>query len=340
MIAKRFHATILFVFAVVILNHFGRFNLFSMGLQRTISAKLFSHFANPEVDQRVVVLNIDGMPLDSVKAYMQVLRNLAPQAIGVNLCDVQTRDRRLDRYFEQMTDVVICDCDKQSTSSTSAIVGSRNEVTHFRADKDSYFEIRLVNRVDALKERGTTREWISFRHPERFYHASLNEIYEGLPHIYDETIVIVGFSRGSWVTPMNARYGEGRKVDGDMSAAQVSSNIVLTILRSEFMNEVGLVPVVGIFVAAYFLCAGLIRLVRVKNNFVNILIAVIIFFGLNVLSAYLIVVAFTRGYFLELNGMPWVLMIAAVLTVYWNTAKAKTVPQEATIDESPPNASV
>jgi CHASE2 domain-containing sensor protein len=267
----------------------------------------------------IVLLDIGYVHLDTVKNYIKVLETFEPKAIGVNLCNIEDKSELLDNYLSQSKKIITCDCESNSTNGTSRITTPRNVVTHFKADRDSYFELQLSDKENRLKERRNDIERINFRGVDRYFNAPLSEIEKIDPGIIKDKIVLIGFLRDSLVTPMNPWYGRPGDMQGDMSDAQISANIISTINRSEFITEVSLMFRILIILAASLLCTGLIRLVRTKYNVLNILLALVILVAFIGLSSYIIVYAFSKNYYLELNEMTVVLIISSIVSVYWNT---------------------
>lgn len=162
-----------------------------------------------------------------------------------------------------------------------------------------------------------------------YYRASLSEI-ENIPlEIIKDKTILIGFLRDSLVTPMNYWYGRPGDIQGDMSDAQISANIISTINRNEFINEVNLLFRVLIILIVSLVCTGLIRLVRTKHNAINIILGLVILIVLNGLSSSIIVLAFSKNYFIELHEMTVVLIISAIASIYWNAKDGQgTSPQQ------------
>lgn len=261
--------------------------------------------------------------MDTVKAYIEILETLEPKSIGINLCNIEDKSELLDNYLSQSKNIITCDCGVNSNSGTSRITTAQNVVTHFKADNDSYFELQLSNKQNGLKERRNNEERINFRGVDRYFSAPLSEIENIVPEMIKDKTILIGFLRDSLVTPMNYWYGRPGEIQGDMSDAQISANIISTINRNEFINEVNLLLRVLIILTVSLICTGLIRLFRTKYNVINILLGLVILIILNGLSSYIIVFAFSKNYYPELNEMTVVLIISAIVSVYWNTRTDK-----------------
>jgi hypothetical protein len=317
---KRLIISAAFTLAIVTLYQFIDINLFTIDLPRRVSNELFRSLrADPGVDTEIVLFDIGYVHLDTVKTYIEILERLEPKSIGVNLCNVGEKSDVLDLYLKLNKKIITCGCTQNTNNGTSAIRTPDNEVTHFRSDKDSYFELQLSNQLDRLKGRGNNKERINFRGVDQYYTLPLTEIENVPQEIIKDKIILIGFLRDSVITPMNDWYGIPGETEGDMSDAQISANIISTINRNEFINEVHLAFRVLIILAVSLVCTGLIRLARTKYNVINVILGLCILIGLNSLSSYLIVLAFSKGYFLELHEMTVVLIISAIASIYWNT---------------------
>ncbi len=327
---KRLIISTTFTLTIIILYQFIDINLFTIDLPRRVSSELFKSLrADLGVETEIVLLDIGYVHLDTVKTYIELLESFEPKSIGVNLCNITDKSELLDKYLRQSKNIVTCDCDNKSNKGTSGILTPKNEVTQFKTDKDSYFESQLSHNLNGLKKRGNNKERINFRGVDRYFRARLSEIENVDPEIIKDKTILVGFLQDSLVTPMNDWYGRPEDIQGDMSDAQISANIISTINRNEFINEVNLLFRILIILTVSLVCTGLIRLVRTKQNAINIILGLVILIILNGLSSYIIVFAFSRNYFLELHEMTVVLIISAIASIYWNTKDRQgTSPQQ------------
>lgn len=317
---RRLIISTIFTLTIIVLYQFIDINLFAIDLPRRVSSELFKSLRDdPGVETEIVLLDIEYVHLDTVKTFIESLESLEPKSIGVNLCNIKDKSELLDRYLSESKKINTCDCDNDSNRRTSRILTERNEVTQFKTDKDSYFELQLSGNLNELKKRGNHKERINFRGADRYFRAPLSEIENVDPEIIKDKIILVGFLRDSLVTPMNEWYGRPEDIQGDMSDAQISANIISTIKRNEFINEVNPLFRVLIILSVSLFCTGLIRLVRTKHNAINIILGLIILIILNGLSSYIVVFAFSKNYFLELHEVTVVLIISAIASVYWNT---------------------
>lgn len=327
---KRLIITTAFTLTVILLYQFIDVNLFTIDLPRRVSSELFKNLRNnPEIDEQVLILDIGYTHLDTVKIQLELLESLEPKSIGVNLCNIVDSSAVLDNFLRQSKKIVTCDCIPNSNRGTSRITTSENEVTHFQTDKDSYFELQLSDKINRLEERGNNNERINFRAIEMYFYSPLSDIENISPEFVKDKTILVGFLYDSLVTPMNYWYGRYGSLEGDMSDAQISANIISTINRNEFINEVSLLLRVLIILTVSLICTGLIRLVRTNYNAINFLLGLVILIALNGLSAFIIVFAFSKNYYLELNEMTVVLIMSSIISIYWNTKDRQgTSPQQ------------
>jgi len=327
---KRFIISTVFTLTIIILYQFIDINLFAIDLPRRVCSELFKSLRNdPGVETEIILLDIEYVHLDTVKTYIELLETFEPKSIGVNLCNIRDKSELLDMYLSQSKKIVMCDCQTSSSNGTSRITTLQNEVTHFKTDKDSYFEFKLSDKSNGLKGRGNRSERINFRGENNYFNAPLSEIENMSTDLMKDKIILIGFLRDSLITPMNYWYGRPGEIQGDMSDAQISANIISTINRNEFINEVNLPIRVLIVLTVSLLCTGLIRLARTKYHALNILLALLVLIVLNGLSSLIIVLAFSKNYYIELNEITVVLIISAIVSVYWNTRDGQgTSPQQ------------
>lgn len=327
---KRLIISTIFTLTIIVLYQFIDINLFTIDFPRRVSSELFKSLRDdPGVETEIVLLDIEYVHLDTVKTFIELLESLEPKSIGVNLCNIEDKSELLDNYLSQNKNIITCDCSSNANKGTSRITTPKNEVTHFRTDNDSYFELQLSNKSNGLNERGNDKERINFRGVDRYYRLPLSEIENVSPEIIKDKTIIIGFLRDSLVTPMNYWYGRPGEIQGDMSDAQISANIISTIDRGEFINEVKLFYRILIILTVSLICTGLIRLLRTKYNLINFILGLVILIILNGLSSYIIVYAFSKNYYLELNEMTVVTIISAIVSVYWNTKDGQgTSPQQ------------
>jgi CHASE2 domain-containing sensor protein len=317
---KRLIISTTFTLTIIILYQFVDINLFTIDLPRRVSSELFKSLrADPSVETEIVLFDIEYVHLDTVKTYIELLDSFQPKSIGVNLCNIKDKGELLAKYLSQSKNIIICECKENSNRGTSAILTPKNKITHFKTDKASYFELQLSDKSSRVKERGNDKERINFRGVDMYHRISLSEIENMIPETIKDKTILVGFLRDSLVTPMNYWYGRPGDMQGDMSDAQVSANIISTINRNEFINEVNLPFRVLIILTVSLACTGLIRLVRTKYNAINIILGLAVLVILNGLSSYIIVFAFSKNYFIELHEMTVVLIISAIASIYWNS---------------------
>jgi CHASE2 domain-containing sensor protein len=321
---KRLITSTIFTLTIIILYQFIDINLFTIDLPRRVKSQLFKRLrTDPEIDPTILIVDIEYMPLEKVKTKLEVLESFGPKAIGVNFCNMEETNETLNNYLNQHKNIITCDCKTNSRKGTSRITSSKNEVTQFLTDKDSYFEQQLSDRSKEFQGRKNNMERINFRPVNMYYRLPLSEIDSVSPDLIKNQIILVGFLRDSLITPMNQWYGRSTDIQGDMSDAQISANIISTINRNEFINEVNPFLRVVIILFVGLLNTVLLRILRTRRDILNILFGVTFFVILNGLSSALIVLAFAQNYYLSLDEMTLVLFISAIVSIYWNTRDNK-----------------
>ncbi|MEQ8477916.1 MAG: CHASE2 domain-containing protein [Fulvivirga sp.] len=304
---------------IIMVYQFIDINLFKIYPPRSVNSDLFKVFRNDlGFELEIVLLDIKDTHLDSVKDYIELLETYKPKSIGVNLCNSEDKSEILNSYLIGNQNIVTCDCQPNSDKGTSKIISPKNQVTHFKTDKDSYFEIQLSDKPNELKERNNEVERINYRAEDRYVTAQLSEVERMDSEFLKGKTILIGFLQDSLVTPMNYWYDSNKNIIGDMSDTQISANIISTINRNEFINEVPLVIKMLIILIISLFCAGVIRLVRTKYLILDILLGLTILIALNLLSGYIIVFAFSKNYYLQLHEMATVLIVISILSIYWN----------------------
>lgn len=317
---KRLVISIVFTLIILISYQFFENVFFSIDLHQKTSNELFRNLRyDPIFETEVVLIDIEYSDLDSVINYIDKLRFYEPKFIGINLCNIKDRSKRFDSYILKNKNIVLCNCSINSNNGTSRIINRNKEVTHFKTDKESYFELQLSTKSNILSERGNDEERIFFRNLNKYNHLKLSNLENADYELLNGKTILIGFIKRNIVTPMNKNYGEFNVVKGDMSDIEISANIISTINRSEFINEINDYWSAIIIITTGLVCIGLIRLFRTKYNFINFVIGLIILILLNGLTSAAIVFAFTKHYYLEINGTTIVLIVSAIAAVYWNT---------------------
>ncbi len=328
MSTRRFIITITFTAIVFVLYQFVDINLFTVDLPRRVSSELFKSLReDPSVETDVVIFDIDDIPLDSLKNYIEKLKSLEPKAIGINLCNVEGNSHLLNSYILRNKSIIACGCDVNFSNGTSAIITSQNVVTHFKSDKNSYFEMQLSGGLKRLRDRGNRKERINFRTLNLYFNYPLSEIDNVTAEIVNSRTVLIGTLRETLVTPINEWYGHPGEMEGDMSEVQISANIISTINRNEFIDEVHPFLRALIILTVGLICAVMVKLVWTKYNVLNIALALIILVVLNGISSYVIVFAFSKNYYLELNEMALVTIVCCILSVFWNVRDRQNTTQ-------------
>lgn len=322
-IMNRFSVTIAFTLTIVAIYQFIDLNFFTIDLPRRVSSELFKDLRiEPVSETEIVLFDTDNTGADSLRSLLGQLELFGPRVIGLNTCGFTTISKELDQYISQNENIIVCDCNPNSDAGTSAIINSDSVVTQFKTDKDTYFEIKLIDYSYRLSQRRNRRARINFRNLEHYYRVHSGEIGDLESEIVSGKIVLVGSFHPAFVTPVNEWYGyHGDKPD--MSEIQISANILSTVTRNEYINEVPFILRILIVMSSALACAGLMRVVRTRHIIVNILTGLLILFVLETLNAFVIVFAFMHRYYLEMNEFSAVLIGAAIVSFYWNAKEMK-----------------
>jgi hypothetical protein len=183
--------------------------------------------------------------------------------------------------------------------------------------------LQLSQRSNEFKGRKNKKERINYRPADKYLQVSLNEIENMSDYLVKDKTVLVGRLSDSLVTPLNSAYETLDTVKGDMSEVLVSANIISTISRNEFINEVSPILRVSIILLMSLTCIGLIKVVWTRYSAINILLGLMILMILVGLSSYIIVFAFSKSYYVELNEMTLVLIISSIVAFYWDAKDRK-----------------
>jgi hypothetical protein len=202
---KRLVTSIIFTLLTIALYHFVDLNLFAIDLPRIVNSELFKSLrTDPEVDTEVIIFDAENMSADDLEKNLKILESLEPKAIGVSLCTIGDISSTLDHYLSKSNTIIVCDCKSNSDKGTSRITTDAKTVTHFRTDKDTYFELQLSNHSNELKRRKNMQERINYRPADSYLQMSLIEIENVSDDLVKDKTVLVGPLLDSLITPLNS----------------------------------------------------------------------------------------------------------------------------------------
>ncbi len=115
---------------------------------------------------------------------------------------------------------------------------------------------------------------------------------------------------------MNPYYGDQELVP-DMFDTEISA-VLMSQFNSGFIDEIEQLPRVLLILLFCLLNVGALTLVKTKRNVLNIIIAATLFILLSMVSSFLVLFVFTKGYYLAIDELPLVLLITTIFTVAMN----------------------
>lgn len=200
-------------------------------------------------------------------------------------------------------------------------------MTHFKTDRPDYFELQLT----AFSGRGDQIERINYGPKFGYYKVELTDSHWFNPDYLRGKTILLGYMgdyltdsiyyyQSTRITPMNDYYGENNILP-DMYDIEISANIMSTINHKDFIDEINQVFRVLTILAFSLLNVTLLTFAKTRSTLVNILIAAVLFVLLTGSGAFLLLYLFVKGYYLEMDELPLVLLIATAFTVLMNIAE-------------------
>lgn len=101
-----------------------------------------------------------------------------------------------------------------------------------------------------------------------------------------------------------------------------------TINDNDFIDEVNQVVRVFIILAFSLLNVTILSFAKTRWTIVNLIIATLLFIILTGTGSFLIVLMFDKGYYLEVDELPLILLITTVFTVIMNISEKRASPQQ------------
>lgn len=294
---------------------------------------------DPRVDPTVMVFSVGKLDPDQLESKIDSLLITEPEKIGVNLCHFDKIPRFLIYKYKSDNRVVFVNCEDSKSGSLSQILNDNGAVTHFRTDKEDYFEQTLTN----FKGRGNNFERINYgtRLGYPINKGELNESYAWFnPEQLKGKTILLGYM-GDYltdsiyyytscrVTPLNSNYGESN-IPPDMYDIELSAHILRTINENDFITEVNQIIRVLIILVFTLLNVSILTYAKTKWTIVNLIIAAILFIFLTGLGGFLMVLAFDHRYFLEMDELPLILMITTFSTIVLNINNERARAQQDT----------
>jgi hypothetical protein len=329
---RRYILTVFFAITVIGLYHFINIRFFSFDLTRQTKDALFEVRNVPPIDRTVVLFNVGKLDPDELQIKIDSLLITEPKKIGINLCHLKRPAKDLIKKYESEHRVVFTNCESSGVRSPSEIINDNNTVTHFKTDRSDYFELELTD----FKGRGNNIERINYG-PRLNYPIDKGELTESYywfnpEHLKDKTILIgymgdyltdnIYYFEDCRITPLNSSYGESERIP-DMYDIEISANIMRTINQDDFINEVDQITRILIILTISLINVAILTYGKTKWTIVNLIIATILFILLTGIGSFLIVYFFDKGYFLEMDELPMILIITTVFTVISNITEKR-----------------
>jgi hypothetical protein len=316
------------VIGVVLLYKTSPVRFFSIDLYRRINDHLFLTFRNaPRTNTDIIILNISELPQEKIVPLVDILLTYTPKIIGINLCHLKKIDTSQFEKYSENSSIIIANCNEDFENSLSRKIESRNKVTHFKSNRSDYYEFRLLEDIDIIKTRNNKTERINFIGScsnGSFFCHNLVSLDNLTLDIMDGKIILLGYVDSQYgediysftnarITPMNKEYGE-EYIPPDMFDTEISANIIASIYNQNFLNEVSIYWKILILLFATLIQVTIINLIKTRWLLVNLAIAILCFFLLNMAGSILIVYSFSVNYYLELHEMTLLLIIVTVFT--------------------------
>jgi hypothetical protein len=297
---------------------------------RQIKNALFALRTIPQIDQTVVVLNVGKLKPDELQEKIDSLLIADPRKIGINLCHFDRIPRNLINKYKSDDRVIFANCEDLKSGSVSLTLNDESAVTHFKTDKSDYFELTLTD----FKGRENSIERINYV-PRLDFPINKGELTDSYywfdpDHLKGKTILLgymgdyltdsIYYYTNCRVTPLNRYYGQSN-IPPDMYDLEISANIIRTIIDNDFINEINQIVRVLIILAFSLLNVIILTFAKTKWTIVNLIIATILFVLLIGFGGFLMVTAFDKGYFLEMDELPLILIITTVFTVILNISE-------------------
>lgn len=326
---KRYLVPVLTTLLIVALYHSIDIRLFNLDITKKVRLALFHLYNNnSKANESIVLLNIGRLNLKQLETKIDSLLKCYPRKIGVNLCHYDSGTESLIEHFREKRSVVIANCLEDQTKSLSRVVNDDNSVTHFKTDRKDYFEFKL----DLFENRGKDVERINFIDPHKgFYRWELSNVAL-VPEYFQGKTVLIGYMgdyltdsiyyfKNCRITPMNPDYG-GEELLPDMFDTEISA-VLVSQFNGRFIDEIEQLPRILLILLFCLLNVIGLTLAKTKWNTLNIIIAAILFILFSIISSFLVLFLFTKGYYLAFDELPLVLLITTMFTVGLNIFEKK-----------------
>ncbi len=330
---KQYVFTVILAITIIILYHFINVQFFIVDLCRMTRESLFTLRNEPDIDESVILFNVGKLSELEVEEKIDYLLMGDPEKIGINLCHWSRRPDYLIDKYKSDNRIVFVNCEHAETGSLSQIIEEQNTVTHSKTDRLDYFELQLTG----FKGRGNEIERINYG-PEMGSASNkieLTDLYYwfNAQHIKDKTLLLgymgdyltdsIYYYQSCRVTPLNTDYGE-YNITPDLYDIEISANIIRTIHHKDFIDEVNQVVRAFVILLISLLNVGILMFTKTKWISLNLIIAIFLLFIFNIAASLLIVFAFDKGYYLQIDELPLVILISTIFTVILNIIEKRS----------------
>ncbi|AYB34601.1 hypothetical protein [Chryseolinea soli] len=321
----KYAIALLVTLGIVAVYHFVNIRLFSLDITKMTRENLFYIRTQPAAQEEMLMLNIGRLEAGELKPKLDSLLLSGPTVVGVNLCHYTTDMSAIVKQYAAVPNIFFVDCRGRGRGALSEIINEGNVVTHFDCYRRDYFEFLLTG----FKPRGNDREMINYA-PEQqsiFMRAELKDAPLWYGALEGKTILVgymgdyltdsLYYYQQCRITPLNEYYGQENLLP-DLYDTEVSANIIRTIRDQDYIDEIGEVYRILILLAFALLNVIIITFVRTKWLAVNLIIAGLIFVLFTIAGSVSLVLLFDKGYFLDLDELPVILLITTVFTMAVN----------------------
>lgn len=354
---KRYSSVLIFALFLIQLYHFYPIYFFSLDLPSKINGNLFTKLrTDPSRDESIVILNSGILTGEELKVKIDTLLKFNPKVVGINLCDIVQDASLLENAYSKRPEVVLGVC-KNDDSQFAHAVRDGNFVTEFKTDHPDYFEFKIADKSNFLREitNSRARSRINYYGTfNTFHHFDLADIDNLQPEFLDNKTVLIGYCgdhvslmdtylapsqakpiqnhKSARATPLNDQYEYAKKdqyLYPDIYDIQISANIIRMINEQNFITEINGVVEQFFIIACALLLAFLITIIRTRWLLVDLFIYLVCYWLIIMGGTFLIVVAFDHNYYFEIPGFSVVVTGVGIFTILYNLPSRKKVAHSA-----------
>jgi hypothetical protein len=313
------------------------FRYFSIDFFAQLNASLFNKIKMvDQVDQRFVILNAGTKSSEEIKDYIKFLLINHPKRIGVNLCHFDKAYTKSLLYEYQSNELVVFSDCSQDNLGLARIINPDNSVTHFRNDDPNSFERKILSDPSIPL---TKKERINYSPGIRFNEAELDST-KFLNSIISNSIVLIGYLgdyivesdfnyphelkyyTNDRITPVNINYAY-EDASPDMYDTEISAQIISSLMDQNWIRDVPKSFSVIILLFFMMLQSLVMYLMQNKRILISIAITILSYFLIKLAGSYLIVLLFTKGYYLELDELMMLLLFVTIINLGFNLFRNK-----------------